>query len=63
MNKKSKLETQLMHYAEEREAYHGAIVPPIFQNSLFAFKDWEAIDEAFEDRENHFIYSRGKTPP
>lgn len=62
MNKKSKLETRLMHYAEERGAYHGAIVPPIFQNSLFAFKDWEAIDEAFEDRENHFIYSRGKNP-
>ncbi|MDN5202474.1 aminotransferase class I/II-fold pyridoxal phosphate-dependent enzyme [Fulvivirgaceae bacterium BMA10] len=62
MNDKLKLETILMHLAEEREAYKGAVVPPIFQNSLFTFKDWQSIDEAFEDRINQFIYSRGKNP-
>lgn len=51
-----------MHHGEDRSAYHGAVVPPIFQNSLFTFKDWEAIDEAYTDRTNHFIYSRGKNP-
>ncbi len=62
MNKKLKLETLLMHFGEERKAYEGAVVPPIFQNSLFTFENWEAIDEAFEDRTRHYIYSRGKNP-
>ncbi|KAA3612369.1 MAG: aminotransferase class V-fold PLP-dependent enzyme [Calditrichaeota bacterium] len=56
------LETQLMHFAEDREKYHGAVVPPIFQNSLFTFENWEAIDKAFEDRTNNCIYTRGKNP-
>ncbi|EAR02504.1 trans-sulfuration enzyme family protein [Maribacter sp. HTCC2170] len=62
MSKKRKLDTLMMHHAEDRAAYHGAIVPPIFQNSLFSFKDWEAIDKAFDNRSEHFIYSRGKNP-
>lgn len=62
MKKKAKKETDLMHLGEERDAYHGAVVPPIFQNSLFTFDSWEAIDSAFDDRINEFIYSRGKNP-
>jgi cystathionine beta-lyase len=62
MNKKMKLETQLMHLGENRNEFKGAVVPPIFQNSLFTFEDWEHIDEAFEDRTKSFIYSRGKNP-
>nr|WKN34656.1 aminotransferase class I/II-fold pyridoxal phosphate-dependent enzyme [Tunicatimonas sp. TK19036] len=62
MNKDLSLETLLMHFGEDRSAYEGAVVPPMFQNSLFTFESWEAIDEAYEDRTNHFIYSRGKNP-
>ena len=62
MDKNLSLETLLMHFGEERSAYEGAVVPPLFQNSLFTFESWEAIDAAFEDRTNHFIYSRGKNP-
>ncbi len=62
MNKKLSLETLLMHFGEDRNAYEGAVVPPIFQNSLFTFESWEAIDAAYEDRTNRFIYSRGKNP-
>ncbi|MDY8137754.1 PLP-dependent aspartate aminotransferase family protein [Aquimarina sp. 2201CG5-10] len=62
MKKDSKLETILTHYGESRGNYHGAVVPPIFQNSLFTFDDWESIDTAFDDRKNNFIYSRGKNP-
>ncbi len=62
MKKNSKLETILTHYGEDRGAYHGAVVPPIFQNSLFTFEDWESIDKAFDDRMNNYIYSRGKNP-
>ncbi|MEP0266284.1 PLP-dependent aspartate aminotransferase family protein [Dokdonia sp.] len=60
--KKKEIETLLAHHAEDRHAYHGAVVPPIFQNSLFTFKDWDAIDEAFDNRIDRYIYSRGKNP-
>ena len=53
-------ETILCHDSERK--YEGAVVPPIFQNSLFTFPDWEAIDQAFDARQEHFIYSRGKNP-
>jgi len=62
MSKKVKLETMLMHLGEERQDYMGAVVPPIFQNSLFTFDGWDAIDKAFDDRVNSYIYSRGKNP-
>lgn len=62
MNKKWKVETMISHYAEERENYEGAVVPPIFQNTLFTFDSWEAIDKAFDDRINTSIYSRGRNP-
>jgi cystathionine beta-lyase/cystathionine gamma-synthase len=54
------IETLLCHDPEQK--YEGAVVPPIFQNSLFTFPDWEAIDNAFDARQEHFIYSRGKNP-
>jgi cystathionine beta-lyase len=62
MSKKLKTETLLQHFAEDRRQNNGAVVPPIYQNSLFTFESWEAIDAAFDDRVNSFIYSRGKNP-
>jgi cystathionine beta-lyase/cystathionine gamma-synthase len=62
MKKKLKPETLISHFGEEREKYEGAVVPPIFQNTLFTFESWEAIDAAFDDRVNTPIYSRGKNP-
>lgn len=55
-------ETLLSHFAEDRLAYAGAVVPPIFQNSLFTFESWEAIDKAFDERFDAYIYTRGKNP-
>ncbi|MFC6634181.1 PLP-dependent aspartate aminotransferase family protein [Microbulbifer taiwanensis] len=40
----------------------GAVVPPIYQNSLFTFDSWEAIDSAFDDKVNRAIYTRGNNP-
>jgi cystathionine beta-lyase len=54
--------TMLAHYAEDRAAHTGAVVPPLFQNSLFTFESWEAIDDAFSDPANRCIYSRGNNP-
>ncbi len=62
MKKNLHPETLLAHYAEERLAHQGAVVPPLYQNSLFVFEDWDAIDEAFDDRYEHAIYSRGTNP-
>jgi cystathionine beta-lyase len=62
MKKKLQPETLLAHYAEERLAHQGAVVPPLYQNSLFVFEDWDAIDRAFDDRYEHAIYSRGTNP-
>lgn len=56
------IETILAHLGEDRARYEGAVVPPIFQNSLFTFESWEAIDAAFDDRYESFIYTRGRNP-
>ena len=56
------LETRLQHVGEAQRGPHGAVVPPLFQNSLFTFEDWDAIDAAFSDRTNAYIYSRVGNP-
>ena len=59
---KNNLETILAHYGEERDKHNGAIVPPIYQNTLFAFESWDHIDNAFSDPINNNIYTRGNNP-
>jgi cystathionine beta-lyase/cystathionine gamma-synthase len=59
---KYKTNTMLCHLGEDRIGSKGAVVPPIYQNSLFTFKDWDAIDKAFDDPVNNCIYTRGKNP-
>ena len=62
MRDSNKPATMLLHYGEDKSEYQGAVVPPIYQNSLFTFKDWDSIDKAFEDPVNNCIYTRGKNP-
>lgn len=62
MEKKLAVETMLAHYGEKREEHQGAVVPPIYQNTLFTFESWDAIDNAFADPINNNIYSRGNNP-
>lgn len=42
----------------------GAVVPPIYQTSLFTFESFEEMEAAFEDRgvRGHPFYSRGDNP-
>lgn len=54
--------TVCTHFAEDPSRHLGAIVPPIFLNSLFAYDEYESIQEAFRDRQNHYIYTRGLNP-
>lgn len=62
MKKEFKDATSLSHEDRDSKLYHGAVVPPIFHNSLFTFESWEAIDEAFSNRVTTPIYSRGVNP-
>ena len=62
LSNKLKKETLIAHLGEERGKYEGAVVPPIFQNSLFTFDSAEKIDDAFSNFNESFIYTRGNNP-
>lgn len=50
------------HLGDEYERFHGAVVPPIYQNSLFVFKDFDQLAEAMKDEQNSYLYWRGTNP-
>ncbi|MGB0199475.1 MAG: trans-sulfuration enzyme family protein, partial [Flavobacteriaceae bacterium] len=60
--KKNRIETDIMHLGEDPKDYNSAVVPPMYQNSLFVFDGWDELDRAFDDKPNQFIYSRGNNP-
>jgi cystathionine beta-lyase/cystathionine gamma-synthase len=62
MSHKKGIETRLAHEGEDRLAHQGAVVPPLYQNSLFVFRDWDDIDAAFADRTSRPIYTRLTNP-
>lgn len=51
-----------MHLGDEYDKFFGAVVPPVFENSLFVFKDFEDILKAFKDEKRHYLYTRGTNP-
>ena len=53
-------DTRLIHHGEE-EKIHGAVVPPLFQNSLFLFDTNEALFEALSDHPAAAPHSYSKT--
>jgi cystathionine beta-lyase/cystathionine gamma-synthase len=52
----------LNHLGEERETYRGAVSPPIFQSSIFAFPTVAAFREGFRDEYRRTTYTRGNNP-
>lgn len=50
------------HLGDECERFNGAVVPPIYQNSLFVFKDFEQLAEAMKDEQSNYLYWRGTNP-
>jgi len=62
MNKDYGVNTLLAHYGENRRDSHGAVVQPIYQNSLFTFKNFDALDQAFAAPAESCIYTRGNNP-
>ena len=57
-----KQSTLIAHLGEDRLKHHGAVVAPIYQNSLFTFENSDAIDKAFDEFETSYIYTRGNNP-
>lgn len=62
MSKQWQDETILNSDKSDHRDPYGAVVPPIYQNSLFTFDSWEAIETAFDDRIGNAIYTRGTNP-
>lgn len=52
----------LNHLGEDRSQYLGAVSPPIFQTSNFAFPDVASFRDAFTDERKNHIYTRGNNP-
>jgi len=52
----------LNHLGEDRETYHYAVSPPIFQTSNFTFKDVATMRGSLKDEMNTPFYTRGCNP-
>lgn len=50
------------HLGEDRSQWNGAITPPTYQTSNFAFETVASLRHAFSDEKKHHIYSRGNNP-
>ncbi|MCD9025482.1 trans-sulfuration enzyme family protein [Cohnella silvisoli] len=53
------MQTMLAHYGDE--TFHGAVVPPVFINTLFAFDSYEAFQRSQWEKEAYY-YSRVSNP-
>src|SRR4051794_9531200 len=51
-----------MHFEDDRDRYEGAVVPPIFHNTLFTFKSFELLSEAVQNEQSHYVFGRGTNP-
>lgn len=47
---------------EEREEYHNAVTPPIYQTSNFSFGTVDKFRKALLEESGSYLYSRGKNP-
>ena len=52
----------ITHTGDEYEKYLGAVVPPIFMNSLHVFPDFESYLNFDDYKEDSFIYGRESNP-
>ncbi|NLY46406.1 MAG: aminotransferase class I/II-fold pyridoxal phosphate-dependent enzyme [Tissierella sp.] len=51
-----------LHSHEDIEENIGAVAPPIFQTSLFSFKNWDKFLEGITSEREHYVYTRGVNP-
>ncbi|MBP1995108.1 trans-sulfuration enzyme family protein [Paenibacillus eucommiae] len=58
-SKDAGMQTMLTHYGDE--TFHGAVIPPIFMNTLFTYDTYEAFRDSQWKEENYY-YSRVSNP-
>src|SRR3954465_609842 len=51
-----------MHYEDDRARFHGAVVPPTFQNTLFTYPTLGGLVDAVQSEKHHYVYGRGTNP-
>lgn len=61
MSEKTDFDTIVAHDRHD-ERHHGAVVHPIYQNSLFTFASYDEFDYATSGKEDIPIYTRGNNP-
>jgi len=54
--------TRCVHAGDDPGRYFGAVSPPIFEASLFAFDDFDACLEGLTGGGDYYIYTRGRNP-
>jgi len=56
------IKTDIQHYGEDYQRFLGAIAPPIFEASNFAFSSYEEVEEFQKGEVDKFVYTRGGNP-
>jgi len=51
-----------MHFEDDRDRFHGAVVPPNFQNTLFTYPTLGELVDAVKSEKHHYVYGRGMNP-
>ncbi len=54
--------TYILHHLGEEDEPFGAVSPPIFQTSNFSFPSFKRFQDAFNNEDEDFIYTRGNNP-
>ncbi|MFL6518525.1 MAG: trans-sulfuration enzyme family protein, partial [Bacillus sp. (in: firmicutes)] len=65
MNRKDPFEQDkeiCMNFEDDRERFEGAVVPPIFQNTLFTYHSFETLADAVQNEHAYYVYGRGTNP-
>ena len=55
-------DTICAHFGEDPERFHGAVAPPLFQNSLFALPDAETFLDQAGLGKDRYVYTRVSNP-
>lgn len=50
------------HAFEDNTKYEGAVIPPIYQTSLYTYKDFKKFAIAMDNQRENLVYSRGLNP-
>ncbi|MCZ6682830.1 MAG: PLP-dependent aspartate aminotransferase family protein [Planctomycetota bacterium] len=58
----SAFETLCIHFGEQPERHLGAVVPPLYQNSTFAYPDCQSFATRTDSTPTRFDYTRASNP-